>query len=59
MRVYVGQIYIQPGINYPFSHIFQKWIGEELTKLIKPSEIFLKNIARISTLLLTKVPNLK
>lgn len=45
MRVFVGQIYIQPGINYPFSNIFQKWVGEELTKLIKPSELFLKKYA--------------
>ena len=42
MRIFVGQIYIQPNINYPFSHIFQKWIGEELTKLVKPPELFLK-----------------
>lgn len=42
MRVFVGQIYIQSGVNYPFSHEFQKWIGEELTKFIKPSDSFLE-----------------
>jgi len=43
MKVFVGQIYIQPGINFPFSHEFQMRMGEELTKLVKPSNSFLKS----------------
>jgi hypothetical protein len=42
MKAFVGQIYIQPGITYPFSHVFQKWASIEISKRIKPSSIFLK-----------------
>lgn len=42
MKIFVSQIYIQVGINYPFSYIFQKWMHEELSKLVKPSGAFLK-----------------
>ena len=42
MKIFIGQVYIRPGINYPFSCYFQKWLGEELTKLVKPSEFFIK-----------------
>lgn len=31
MRISVGQIYIKPGVSFPFSHIMQRWLGEELT----------------------------
>ncbi len=40
MRVYVTQIYIEVGIEYPFSHRFQRWIGEQLSKRITPSPAF-------------------
>jgi len=42
MRVFVGQIYIQAGVNYPFSHEFQKWVGDELSNLVEPSDAFLE-----------------
>ncbi|GGP73003.1 hypothetical protein [Shewanella algicola] len=42
MRVFVGQIYIQAGVNYPFSHEFQKWVGDELSRLIEPSDAFIE-----------------
>lgn len=42
MKIFVGQIYVQVGIRYPFSYIFQKRMHEELSKLVKPSEAFLK-----------------
>ncbi|MBP7370758.1 MAG: hypothetical protein KA902_04895 [Arenimonas sp.] len=42
MRVFVSQIYIQPGVNYPFSCDFQKWIGNEITERVEPSCVFLK-----------------
>jgi len=42
MRALVGQIYIQAGVNYPFSHEFQNWVGNELSKLIEPSNAFLE-----------------
>jgi hypothetical protein len=42
MKIFVGQIYIEPGINYPFSLIFQKWLSQKLTELVQPSAKFLK-----------------
>jgi hypothetical protein len=41
MRVYVTQIYIEVGIEYPFSHRFQKRLGEELSKRVCASPQFL------------------
>ena len=40
MNIYVGQIYIEAGINYPFSHIFQRWIHKELSNLVPDSSVF-------------------
>ncbi len=40
MKIFVGQFYIEPGINYPFSHIFQRWISNELSSLVPPSPAF-------------------
>jgi hypothetical protein len=42
MRVHFGQIYIEPGITFPFSHHFQRRLAEEITALVKPSETFTK-----------------
>ena len=41
MRVCISQIYIRPGINFPFSHLFQKWLSGELTSIIQPSTYFI------------------
>lgn len=40
MRIFIGQIYAQPGINYPFSHVFQRWLGQKLTELNMSSAHF-------------------
>lgn len=40
MNIYVSQIYIEVGVNYPFSHLFQIHLGKELTKRITPSDAF-------------------
>lgn len=40
MKIFVGQIYIEVGINYPFSHIFQGWISEQLSSLVTSSQKF-------------------
>ena len=42
MRVFVGQIYVKPGINFPFSHHLQAWLSEQLTELASPSTAFVK-----------------
>lgn len=41
MNVYVSQIYIQVGVSFPFSHHFQIYLSQELTKRVKPSDLFI------------------
>lgn len=31
MKVWVGQVYIKPGVNFPFSQRMQGWLSEELS----------------------------
>jgi hypothetical protein len=40
MRVYVSQIYIEPGISYPFTHVFQKYLSSLASDDTKCSEQF-------------------
>lgn len=40
MKVYVGQIYSQAGVSFPFSHLMQLWLGGELSRLASPSPAF-------------------
>ncbi len=42
MKVYFGQVYIQVGISFPFSHLFQNFLGTKVTELVKPSSKFIK-----------------
>lgn len=42
MKMFVGQIYIEPELYYPFSHIFQNYLSKELTNLTEPSDYFIK-----------------
>ncbi len=42
MKVHFGQIYVEPGIAFPFSHHFQLRLGKELSSLIQPSTVFLQ-----------------
>ncbi|MDR2546827.1 MAG: hypothetical protein LBC96_04855 [Lachnospiraceae bacterium] len=37
MRIHFGQIYIQVGRIFPFSHAFQIFLGEKITELVEPS----------------------
>lgn len=41
MKIYIGQIYPEQGVNYPFSAYFQRWLAQEITKRVQPSEQFL------------------
>lgn len=43
MRIYVSQIYIEVGVEYPFSHHFQRYLSEELTRWVTPSESFVND----------------
>ena len=40
LKIFVGQVYIKLGINYPFSHVFQRRMHEILSGLVQPSEEF-------------------
>ena len=42
MKIHVGQIYIEPGATFPFSHTFQNWISKELTKRVRASPAYIK-----------------
>jgi len=40
MKIFVGQIYIKPGVAFPFSLRFQRWLGDALTKRVELSKQF-------------------
>lgn len=40
MRIHVCQIYVEPGVSFPFTHVFQKHIGDLLTNAAVPKEAF-------------------
>src|SRR5438132_14279232 len=46
MKVWFGQIYIGPGVSFPFSHHFQRRLSHEVTALVEPSEKFIKKFGR-------------
>jgi hypothetical protein len=41
MRITFGQIYIEAGVSFPFSLLFQRRLSDEVTALIVPSPQFL------------------
>jgi hypothetical protein len=42
MRVYFSQIYIKPGVRFPFTHHFQRRLSDEITALVEPSARFIE-----------------
>jgi len=42
MKVWFGQVYIELGVAFPFSHLFQRRLSSEVTALVEPSGKFLK-----------------
>lgn len=40
MKVWVSQIYIEVGVNFPFSHLWQIWLTEQLSAIAFPSAKF-------------------
>ena len=42
MKVWFGQIYIEPGVSFPFNHHFQRYLSKEITDLVEPSTKFIK-----------------
>jgi hypothetical protein len=42
MKVHFGQVYIHPGVAFPFSHYFQLYLSREITNLVSASAKFVK-----------------
>lgn len=42
MEIFVAQFYIVPGVSFPFTHIFQKYLSKTLSELTVPSKTFEK-----------------
>lgn len=42
MKLYVSQVWLDDRVSYNFSHIFQRRMHEELTRLVRPSEKFIQ-----------------
>jgi hypothetical protein len=42
MKISIGQIYIRPGVSFPFSHHMQRWLGEELSRIVNETDVFQK-----------------
>ena len=42
MKIYFGQIYIEAGVSFPFSFLFQRHLSDVVTELTTPSPMFLK-----------------
>ncbi|HYO59109.1 hypothetical protein [Archangium sp.] len=40
MRVSIGQIYVKPGVSFPFSHLMQRWLSNELSSAASDSTEF-------------------
>ena len=41
MKVWFGQFYIEPSVNFPFSHHLQRRLSQEITALVEPSAKFI------------------
>ncbi|NJM54748.1 MAG: hypothetical protein HC841_01400 [Verrucomicrobiae bacterium] len=42
MQIHFGQIYIEAGVSFPFSLLFQRRLSDEVNALIIPSTLFVK-----------------
>ena len=42
MRVSISQIYIKPGVSFPFSHLMQRWVSDELSSVADSCNKFVK-----------------
>ena len=43
MRIYFGQIYVEPEVNFPFSHHMQCRLSEEVSALVRTPDSFTSN----------------
>ena len=42
MTIHFGQVYVQPGVSFPFTHHFQRRLSEAISALVEPSPTFAK-----------------
>ncbi|WP_406694612.1 hypothetical protein V5E97_26440 [Singulisphaera sp. Ch08] len=42
MKIGFSQIYVEPSACFPFSHLFQRRLSEEVTALVEPSALFVE-----------------
>ena len=42
MTIHFGQIYVQPGVNLPFTHRFQLHLSKAMSDLVAPSPAFVE-----------------
>ncbi len=42
MKIHFGQIYIEPGVFFPFSCLFQRLLSDEVSALLEPSTKFIQ-----------------
>ena len=42
MKVSIGQIYVEAGVSFPFSHHMQRWLSDRLSELATPGAEFLQ-----------------
>jgi hypothetical protein len=50
VRIYFGQIYVKPGIEFPFTHVMQVYLGERITALVSDSDPFIQRFGADWTL---------
>jgi hypothetical protein len=42
VKIFFGQIYIEAGVDFPFSHVCQALLSKQFTALVVPSTTFVK-----------------
>lgn len=51
MQVYFTQIYIEEGVYFPFSHVFQRFISNTISEIVVPSHKFIAKYGRDCSLI--------
>ncbi len=42
MRVYFGQIYVKAGVEFPFTHLMQRYLSDRVSALVSASDSFVE-----------------
>lgn len=42
MKISFTQAYVEPGVDFPFSHVCQGYLSDEVSSLVSPSSTFLE-----------------